>query len=75
MSSTNTRTDRFPWDPSSDRVLQLAAELDPADHSSAAEYVREVAESVREHRAGARNEAGRQAFTAAYVAERKTGRG
>lgn len=47
-------TDRFPYDPASDRVLALAAELDPADDSPAARYVREVAESVREHRGGAR---------------------
>lgn len=44
------RTDRFPWDPSSDAVLELADLLNPDDHSRAAEYVREVAGSVREHR-------------------------
>lgn len=42
--------DRFPWDAASDRVLANEAALDPEDHSSAAEYVREVAGSVRDHR-------------------------
>ncbi len=41
---------RFPFDTASDRVLEMAAELDPADHSQRAEYLREVAGSVRDHR-------------------------
>lgn len=64
------RTDRFPWDAASDAVLAAAGELDEGDRSWRAEYLREVAGSVCEHRAGARREVGRQAFTAADIARR-----
>lgn len=47
-----TAADRFPWDSASDKVLAVAAELSIDDRSPAANYVREVAASVREHRAG-----------------------
>lgn len=44
---------RFPsWDETSDRVLAQADALDPDDDSPNAAYVREVAQSVIEHRDG-----------------------
>ena len=33
-----------------DEALRLAAELDPNDHSTRAEQIREAAEDVRDHR-------------------------
>ncbi len=40
----------FPWNDDCDRVLAAAANLDPDDRSDRAEYLREVAESIRDHR-------------------------
>lgn len=50
VPTTRLLGDRFPWDQASDNVLANEAALDPEDHSPAAEYVREVAGSVRDHR-------------------------
>lgn len=40
----------FPFDNASSDVVRAAMALDPGDHSERAEYLREVAGSVRDHR-------------------------
>lgn len=40
----------FPYDEASIAVVRAAAALNPNDHSERAEYLREVAGSVRDHR-------------------------
>lgn len=42
---------RFPWDEASDQVLATVDNLDPDDTTSRAEHLRNVAQSVRDHRA------------------------
>src|SRR5262245_12010887 len=42
----------FPYDNASTQVMRNAAALSPDDRSLVAEYVREVAQSVRDHRDG-----------------------
>ncbi len=41
---------RFPYNRSSDNALRMAGELDMRDVSATAMYLRDVAESVRDHR-------------------------
>jgi len=48
---------RFPYDEDSDWVLAEAAKLDPGDSGERAEYLRQVAQSVRDHREMARRRA------------------
>lgn len=50
MRNDIAATDRFPWDANSAEVLRLADALDPGDDSREARHLREVAQSVREHR-------------------------
>lgn len=45
------RSQRFPWRADEDRVLLAAGELHPDDDSYRATVLRELAESIAEHRA------------------------